>query len=131
MHRKEAGECHIGARTTRKDTVRELQRTLYRAASRLPDHSLRMFRRMGILVVPALIVGFVAGFWIRRWRLVAAVTVIGVAASLVSWQTDWVASGGLAADVAILFAWSVWIPLVLGAVWGVSAGLEDQHRRQH
>lgn len=83
------------------------------------------------MVVPALIVGFVAGFWIRRWPLVAAVIVIGVAASLVSWQTDWVASGGLAADVAILFAWSVWIPLVVGAGCGVSSGLGDQHRRPH
>jgi RNA-directed DNA polymerase len=29
---RRAGECHIVARTTKQDTVRELQRTLYRAA---------------------------------------------------------------------------------------------------
>src|SRR5213080_1712189 len=31
-----AGECHIVARTTRQDKVRELQRTLYRAAKADP-----------------------------------------------------------------------------------------------
>ncbi len=31
-----AGECHIVARTTKQDTVRELQRTLYRAAKADP-----------------------------------------------------------------------------------------------
>ena len=31
-----AGECHIVARTTEQDTVRELQRTLYRAAKADP-----------------------------------------------------------------------------------------------
>jgi RNA-directed DNA polymerase len=45
-----AGECHIVARTTRKDTVRELQRTLYRAAKADPGrrfHALhdKVYRR--------------------------------------------------------------------------------------
>ena len=31
-----AGECHIVARTTKQDKVRELQRTLYRAAKADP-----------------------------------------------------------------------------------------------
>jgi retron-type reverse transcriptase len=45
-----AGECHIVARTTRQDKVRELQRTLYRAAKADPGrrfHALydKIYRR--------------------------------------------------------------------------------------
>ena len=45
-----AGECHIVARTTRQDKVRELQRTLYRAAKADPGrrfHALydKVYRR--------------------------------------------------------------------------------------
>src|SRR5436309_7694247 len=45
-----AGECHIVARTTKQDTVRELQRTLYRAAKADPGrrfHALydKVYRR--------------------------------------------------------------------------------------
>jgi len=45
-----AGECHTVARTTKQDTVRELQRTLYRAAKADPGrrfHALydKVYRR--------------------------------------------------------------------------------------
>src|SRR6266700_6077639 len=45
-----AGECHIVARTTKQDKVRELQRTLYRAAKADPGrrfHALydKVYRR--------------------------------------------------------------------------------------
>src|ERR1700757_2459223 len=47
---RRAGECHIVARTTRHDKVRELQRTLYRAAKADPGrrfHALhdKVYRR--------------------------------------------------------------------------------------
>src|SRR5436309_11417972 len=47
---RRAGECHIVARTTKQDTVRELQRTLYRAAKADPGrrfHALydKVYRR--------------------------------------------------------------------------------------
>jgi uncharacterized protein YneF (UPF0154 family) len=79
---------------------------------------------------PLLAVGLVAGYWIRRWTLVAAVTVLGLATSLSGWLTGWAASPDTpAAGGALLLAVFFWIPLLLGAALGVYLG-RATHRRE-
>lgn len=84
-----------------------------------------------VIFAPALAVGLLAGYLIRRWSLVAAVIVVGLAISLTGWQTGWAASPDTpAAGGAILLAWFTWIPLGLGTGIGVYLGRTDHHRRQ-
>src|SRR5947209_16212045 len=59
---RRAGECHIVARTTRQDKVRELQRTLYRAAKADPG---RRFHALYDKVYRRDVLG-------RAWELVRA-----------------------------------------------------------
>jgi hypothetical protein len=67
--------------------------------------------------------GLLAGYLIRRWSLVAAVVVIGLAASLSGWLTGWAASPDTpAVGGAILLAGYIWIPLGLSAAIGVYLG---------
>jgi hypothetical protein len=46
-----AGECHIVARTAEQDEVRELQRTLYRAAKAEPGRRFHALYVRGAVVV--------------------------------------------------------------------------------
>jgi hypothetical protein len=84
-----------------------------------------------MIASPLLVVGLVAGLWVRRWTLVVAVALIGLAISLSGWLTGWAGDQETpAAGGAILLAADLWIPLALGAALGVYLRRARQGRGQ-
>jgi lipopolysaccharide export LptBFGC system permease protein LptF len=75
-----------------------------------------------IVATPLLVVGLVVGLWIRRWSVVAVVTLFGLSVSLSGWLMGWAGDQDTsAAGGAILLA-ALWAPLALGAALGVYLG---------
>ena len=76
-----------------------------------------------ILAAPLLFVGLLAGYVLRRWSVVAAIAVVGLAASFVGWQEAWFATEDTPAlGGAIILALVISLPVAVGAAAGVYLG---------
>jgi hypothetical protein len=83
-----------------------------------------------LVAAPCLFVGLLAGYVVRRWSVVAAVAVVGLAASVIGWQASWFATEDTPAlGGAIVFALVIWLPLTFGAAAGVYFGRSRSTRR--
>ena len=86
-----------------------------------------------LIVVGPVVVGLGLGIWLKRWRVVVALVLLGVAASIVGWKADWfgdVDTGGdfTAGGGALVFWLTICAPFAVGAALGVF--MMERVRRQ-
>jgi hypothetical protein len=84
--------------------------------------------------VAALLIGLGLGIWLKSWRLVVALALVGLALSIVGWQANWfsdVETGGdfTAGGGAFVFWLFACLPLAVGAALGVYVARSSGRRR--
>lgn len=82
-----------------------------------------------------LLIGLGIGIWLKNWRVVVALVLVGLAVSIVGWQANWfgdVQSGGdfTAGGGAFVFWLFICLPLAVGAALGVYVARSSGRRRR-
>jgi len=77
-----------------------------------------------LYVAAPIVVGLGLGIWLKRWRVVVVLVLLGLAVSIIGWRADWfgdTASGGdfTAGGGALVFWLIICAPLAIGAALGV------------
>lgn len=83
----------------------------------------------------ALFIGLGLGIWLKSWRLVAALVLVGLAVSIVGWRANWfgdVDTGGdfTAGGGAFVFWLFTCLPLAVGAALGGYVARSSGRRRR-
>jgi hypothetical protein len=83
----------------------------------------------------ALLLGVGLGLWLKSWRVVLALVLVGLAVSIVGWQAGWfgdVDTGGdfTAGGGAFVFWLFACLPLAVGAALAVSVARSGGRRRR-
>jgi hypothetical protein len=84
----------------------------------------------------ALLIGVGLGVWLKSWRLVVALVLVGLAISTVGWQANWfsdVDTGGdfTAGGGAFVFWLFACLPLAVGAALSVYVARSSGRRRRN
>jgi hypothetical protein len=84
-----------------------------------------------VFAAPALFIGLVLGIWLKRWRVVLGLVIVGLVVFAVGWQAAWFddedtpALGG-----ALLVELFIFAPGALGAAVGVYLVRSRRGRRE-
>jgi hypothetical protein len=73
-----------------------------------------------VFAAPALFIGLLLGIWLKRWRVVLVLVIVGLIVFAVGWQAAWFADEDTPAlGGALLIELFIFAPIALGAAVGV------------